>query len=174
MGPSQYWSRFSMGERAIFWWTWKCHLIFTAPHIDPTQTEEVGRSVGANQVVTCHWRLAGTLAATGRQSAARYWGSSSEKKGTMAKSVRAPPLAPVHPSTSKNRVPNTPWVLMQVKRGFFWLLRLTRHRQQQKSSGSVRRAKSAIAVELGVAPHKFERVVFLWIFLESATPAQVT
>ena len=46
---------------------------------------------------TCHWRLAGALAATGRQSAARYWGSSSEKKGTMAKSVRAPPLAPVHP-----------------------------------------------------------------------------
>jgi hypothetical protein len=43
---------------------------------------------------TCHWRLA----ATGRQSAARCWGSSSGKKG---KSVRAPPLAPVHPMTAQ-------------------------------------------------------------------------
>jgi hypothetical protein len=33
---------------------------------------------------------------------------------------------------------------------------LDRHRQQQRSSGSVGRAKSAIAVGLGVTPRKFE------------------
>ena len=89
---------------------WCCVLLLAPP---PPDGRDEPRPLAS---ATCHWRLAGTLAATGRQSAARYWGSSSEKKGTMAKSVRAPPLAPVHPAPH-SRAPRERLFRWQSKAG---------------------------------------------------------